>query len=424
MRPFFLPHDGRLLQEAVWHRDISRWAIGDSFEPLARAEALFDWTIRNVQLDPDSDKAAPHRPWQTLLYGHGTAAQRAWVFALLCRQQGLDVVMLSVAAPTADSSADPSDQAKPASGNKQILLPALFVDGQLYLFDTRLGLPIPGPDGAHVATLQQVQADDALLRQLDLPDKPYLLSAEQMKHAVAYVVADPFDLTRRARQMESKLSGDDQLALSVNATALADRLKTVPQVADVRIWELPFITLRDQLSLNPSLRVQEKSSFEPFAYRPTLWKARTRSFQGRRQRTENSRKDDEELIDDHREAAQFYASKEVRPTDREISREGGEDRAIVGAAKLNATYFLGLLKFDEADFDTSADWLKRPELTAAGSPWKTGARYNLARALEAQDKLDEAIAILEADKSPQQDGNQLRARMLKARAAAAPKAAE
>jgi hypothetical protein len=52
-------------------------------------------------------------------------------------------------------------------------------------------------------------------------------------------------------------------------------------------------------------------------------------------------------------------------------------------------------------------------LLAAGSLWAFGANYNLARALEAQAKFAEAIAILEKDTSPQQHGNKIRARTLK-----------
>ncbi len=108
---------------------------------------------------PD-ENALPHRPWQILLYGRGTAEQRAWVFALLCRQQGLDVVMLELA-----GAERPVGSKQPAARQPRddFWLPAAGVDGQLYLFDTRLGLPIPGPGGEGVATLDQVQQDDDAL---------------------------------------------------------------------------------------------------------------------------------------------------------------------------------------------------------------------------------------------------------------------
>jgi hypothetical protein len=51
-----------------------------------------------VQLEADENGLA-HRPWQVLLYGRGTAEQRAWVFVLLCRQLGLDVVLLATNPP-------------------------------------------------------------------------------------------------------------------------------------------------------------------------------------------------------------------------------------------------------------------------------------------------------------------------------------
>jgi hypothetical protein len=124
----FEPNDPRLLQEAVWLRDIARWAQGDNFNDLARATALFDWTIRNIQLDAD-DGAATRRPWQVLLHGHGTAEQRAWLFALLARQQGLDVVMLKVTegeGPRVEGQQQPSDPQPPAPSPQPRWLPAVL----------------------------------------------------------------------------------------------------------------------------------------------------------------------------------------------------------------------------------------------------------------------------------------------------------
>jgi hypothetical protein len=409
----FQPHEGRLLQEAVWHRDIARWARGDNYNNVDRATALFDWTVQNVQLSAD-DAGAPHRPWQVLLYGRGTAAQRAWVFALLCRQLGLEVVMLGI--PSAPSE---GSDGSTASMTAQFWLAALVDGGQLYLFDTRLGLPIPGPNRQGIATLAQVQADDSLVRQLDLPDSPYPVTADTIESVEAWIVADPFELTRRARLVESQLTGDDGVALTVDASALAEQIKSLPQIAGVELWDLPFRTLRNQLTLentsrNPA-RLREVLAFEPFAVRPVLWKARSRHFQGRRQIVGDEKSaDTDEAIDDHREAAQLYTDKTVRPTDRAIARTASSDRQRVDtSAKLDATYWVGLLRLADGMYDVSESWLKRPELHAAGSRWVFGARYNLARTHEALGKIDEAIALLQADTSPQQHGNKLRAQWLK-----------
>jgi hypothetical protein len=391
----FQPQEGRLVQEAVWHRDISRWAQGSDFSEVSRAVSLFDWTVRNVQLVADEQGAA-HRPWQVLIHGRGTAEQRAWVFAMLCRQQGMDVVLLGLSPP-----------------ESRTYLAALLAGEELYLFDARLGLAIPGAGGEGVATLAQALADDSVLRQLDTDDAPYPLTAEGLKNAVPYVVADWFDLSRRAWQVEAKLSGENRLILTSRPVELAERLKKVRGIGESRLWDAPFRTLRDQLSLGRTARRREALAFEPLAVRPLLWKARALHFQGRRSSNAES---EAEAIDDHRRAAQLYTDKSVRPTDRHIAQtESVGERRVDTAAKVNATYWVGLLSFDDARYDVAAHWLGRPELRGEASPWAAGSRYNLARTFEAQEKLDEAVALLEQDASPQAQGNRLRARALRAK---------
>jgi hypothetical protein len=321
-------------------------------------------------------------------------------------------VMLGLAPAKAEAADAGSAPPKPS-----FWLPALVDNDQLYLFDTRLGLAIPGPGGKGVATLAQTQQDDSLLRQLDLDGSPYPVTAAQLKNVVAYVVADPFELTRRTRQLESKLAGDDRLALSARASDLAGRIKSLPGVADVRIWSVPFRTLADQLSLGPpDVRLAAAMEFEPFAWRPVLWKARTRHFQGRKQTADKTKgQDPEDLIDDHREAARLYMDKSIRPLDREIATSPEEEQRIRKTAKVNATYWQGLLSFDDGKYDVALDWLGREELSTKDSSWAAGALYNRARTLEAQEKFDEAAELLERDTSPQRQGNKIRAKWLRER---------
>jgi hypothetical protein len=207
------------------------------------------------------------------------------------------------------------------------------------------------------------------------------------------------------------------LALSARASELAGRLKSVSELKNVRIWDVPFRTLAGQLNLGRSARHEAALAFEPFAWRPVLWKARARHFQGRKQvAEEGKRQDAEELIDDHREAARLYMHKSIRPTDRQIATSTAEERRIRETAKLDATYWLGLSSYDDGKYEVAEHWLGRDELATADSPWSVGARYNLARTFEAQEKLAEAAALLEQDKSPQQHGNKLRAKWLRERA--------
>ena len=88
--------------------------------------------------------------WESLLFGRGTFAEKSRVFLLLCRQLNLPVVMLAI--DRSDRGAAPS-----------VWLPALLLGDELYLFDMRLGVPVPGPDGRGVATLSQVLSDPHVL---------------------------------------------------------------------------------------------------------------------------------------------------------------------------------------------------------------------------------------------------------------------
>ena len=44
-----------------------------------------------------------------------------------------------------------------------------MIDDKAYLFDARVGLEVPGPDGTGVATLEEALADPAILERMNLP---------------------------------------------------------------------------------------------------------------------------------------------------------------------------------------------------------------------------------------------------------------
>jgi TolA-binding protein len=92
-----------------------------------------------------------------------------------------------------------------------------------------------------------------------------------------------------------------------------------------------------------------------------------------------------------------------------------DERRVESSAKTQATYWLGLLSYDDGNYAVAADFFAHPELNKKESPSRAGAQYNLARSLEAQQKLDEAVPLLESSESPQQHGDKLRARELKSR---------
>jgi Anaphase-promoting complex, cyclosome, subunit 3 len=417
-------------------------------EQLATAERLFDWTIRNLQLDPlppppkapeatagskSSDAVDPalqgqlgpgygHVPLQSLLYGHADAHERARIFILLCRQAGIDAVMLGL-----EEKASPVPRA---------WTPAILVGRKLYLFEPSLGLPIPGPDGKGIASLDQIAADPKLLRQLDVEGTPYPIAEKDLANVIALIDAEPAALSRRMQLLQTALPSSSRLALSIQPSQLEPKLratKALGTASPCRLWRVPLEAILyqfgyQQVAQRDPRAFQEFSRLNAvFAPNQPLAKARNLHLQGRF-----------ETKDDKPAARSLYLT--CRPPDREIDalktseffrksqgldqalpenpaqREAALDNliAIARLGKFNATYWLGLTYVEDGKCETAIEWLgQRTVQTAPPSPWTPGARYNLARCYEQLGKFDLAREWLESDNdSPQRAGNLLRSKWL------------
>ena len=399
----FDPAEGRQLQQAIWLRDISNWARGEAVSPVEVAEALFDWTVRSIQLDSteaagNASTSYVHQPWQALMYGHGTAEMRAWVFAELCRQQQLDVVMLA----TAD----------------QWWLPALLHDGQLFLFDVRLGLPIAGKEPDSIATLGDVVADPTLLSDLDVGEEfQYGTTADALQQVAARLVASPLQLSKRSLLLEQALEGDDYAALSANTHHIGEELKKLSSIKNVQLWSFPFESVLAEQTMVPAARLRAAQRFLVFAQRPRLWKARVLHFQGTKDIPVEDRNDPLAQPDlGHKQATALYQHPNIRPPNAMLQNIEPTKRAIYETAKRDASYWLGLLSYDQGKYKVAEDWFAKRTLTATpNGPWTPGANYNLARTYDALGDLPAAIKLLEADQSLQRHGNLVYARELKRR---------
>lgn len=440
-RPEFTRYDGFALQEAVWLRDVSNWTRGSRLDDLSRAAHLFDWTVRNIQLEPapaDTDDAALRRagqlPVETLLFGRGTALERAWVFVLLARQQGLDAAVLGLA--------DPED---PAGRPPRPWAVGVLSEGSIYLFDPSLSLPVPGPDGIRLdddgqlqirpATLAQAVEDEAVVGQLDVGrNRPYRLKFSDLDRVVALIEASPPYLARRMKLVESHLAGDQKVVLTTNASGQAERWKARPEIHDARLWTLPYETLRQHEHLGPAQQRQRHLEWAPFRMGPdsALWKGRVLHLKG--------------VFTGEGRAARYYQM--ARPSDRELAdlanqlyraaRENLEElpdengaladarlrqaaaeqarlvRPLLVRAKQNASYWLGLIAFEQGNHRSAINYFIKRTLEAwPGGPWTHGAKYNLARSFEASGQAQKAIELYRADPtSPGYHGNFLRARWL------------
>ena len=393
------------LQESIWLRDIAKNARGNQLDDLSIAESLFDWTVRNIQLveDPPADApAGQNSATEILLLGRGTAHERAWIFLLLLRQQGLDGVMLAI--PGRDG---PGEEAPPRDW-----LTALVADNDLYLFDSWLGMPLPGPPGHRVATLADVAADDGLLRKLDVSStRPYPVKAEQLAGLIAYVEASPGYLSRRMETLEARLTGDQRIVLSAHPQRLAERLADRPQIKEVRCWPFPYEFLKARGELKPGQPPPSAADLVVFQAVEPLIRARILQFKG--------------ALDGPRSAKAHYLNSRLSKQQVARSRMPAEQKKIWQTAKEDASYWLGLIAFEQKNYPVAVDYFSRRTLEATpDGPWTDGAHYNLGRTYEALGQLEPAIELFQSDRSPQKHGNRLRARRLKAQLTTAPTAEE
>lgn len=446
-------------QTEAWLDEQSKTVDEKSLRKLRNVSRIFDWTIRHLQIEvaapePARDGSGPsassaagqanmppalqgrpgpgytHYPGHCLLLGRGDYLQRAWIFTLLARQAGCDVVLLAFDNP---QSSRPEPWACGA-----------IIGEQIYLFDTKLGLPIPLENDLGVATLAQVRENDGLLRRLDLStEMTYPANADNLKRLVALVeFCDPA-ISKRMQRLEPRLTGDEQMTLAVYPTEIAAAAKKAG-VSQAYPWRIAYDAILFRASIDASLRNNPQYLSQYFAYEGPFIRPQPLAL-GRHKHLNGELEGDPEnpgalesymnsrtanaaieQFEESPEGRQLLSAKVVNG--REITPE--EKQNIIAAqknawalAKLHATYFMGVAQYDRGAYPLAVEWFqKRTIESAQPGPWLVGAKYNLARSLEQEKKYREAREIYLADQSPQKEGNLIRARRLKPLADAEPEA--
>lgn len=431
----FRPREDSLtLQATVWLRDISKWSCGEASRlesdgqhrsadfdresvrgksELEQAMDLFDWTVRNIQLTRKAsggpaNQTLRRNPWAMLLFGSGSSMEQAWLFILLARQRQIDAAILALP--------DPDD---PSGGRLRPWAVGVLCEGKIYVFDTSLGLPIPAPKGISMAagntlriqpaTLGQLAADPALLRQLDLdPQRPYPIRSEDLEQVVALIEGSPACLSLRMKMVEDNLSAGYRMVLTTDATAQAKRFTAVRHVGDAKLWTMPLVTLHQwsQLERNPALTRQLQRVLLPMERSPALSRGRVAHLKGNLDGEEGATIFYQQARPADVDLSEALAAKKISPADSELLRQ----------AKQNASYWMGLVSYALGNDSTAVDYFRKRTLEASpDGPWTHGARYNLARTYEAMGRHDQAIHEYESDlRSPRYRGNVLRARWLRA----------
>ncbi|MGC8642572.1 MAG: hypothetical protein ACP5XB_22170, partial [Isosphaeraceae bacterium] len=259
--------DARHLEDCMMYSTITgRVAgIGDDVDRVTR---VFNWIVQQIELVPAGSLGSPElphvpaRPYDVLLRGMATEvggiwAERSWLFMSLCRQLGIDVGLLTyskgnVVEPLVKTSGPDGPAGtlptpvKPRKPAIPWLCGALIHD-RVYLYDARVGLPVPGPDGRGVATLDQVMTDPALLERMNLPgQEPYgtsraSLLASPTKIGVL-IDSSPEYFSPKMRLLQRELAGKDRTILYRDPAAERDHFAhaLADKQGAVTLWQVPL----------------------------------------------------------------------------------------------------------------------------------------------------------------------------------------
>jgi hypothetical protein len=252
LRREFVIRDSAHIRDMIWARQlIVEKSVDDELE-LARLTRMFYHVVQTVRLIEDVETALPLSPFEAMLYGRGTAADRAWIFSCLTRQLKVPLLLVDFGQDET-ANGDGSDSSSPLIGG-------ILLDGKLYLFDFQIGLPIPSascpaeePLPSIPATLAEVQSNDAVLRALDVGDDlPYRATASQFQQVRLLLAGESSVWARRIEALSYGMSGttsapvlweplvshgafEDGGIIQIVTEAMVDRVK--PE--SIGIWDYP-----------------------------------------------------------------------------------------------------------------------------------------------------------------------------------------
>jgi hypothetical protein len=415
--PKFTIRDARHIEDCMLYHVVATRAAGEG-DDLTRVRRLFDWTVRHVTLVPAESLApgggirqAQVRPADVLLRGMATEAgnwsERGWVFMALCRQIGIDVGFLTYTPRASMLATSPT----PANRPPVVWICAAVVDGKPYLFDQRIGLEIPSPDGSGVATLDEAITDPIVLGRLDLPGlSNYGTTAADLASSpskIGVIIDSSVGYySPRMRLLQGHLRGEYRTTLFRDpADQALNFVKALgPRMGNITLWDLP-VRIEEALFTNPEFVAATQMPLRFFEGKYPLLYARTKQLHG----------EIPEALDKYGRLR--FAENAVMDDDAKTPIGPETQRGL----DVYATYFLAQSQADQGN-TTQAEGLYRQMLALTPEPGagryfyymlRWGAISNLARLLEARGDFAEAIALYASvGRTPQRHGDLLRARNL------------
>src|SRR5262249_12775119 len=101
--------------------------------------------------------------------------------------------------------------------------------------------------------------------QMDTADRPYPRRAADLEKLVVLLEASPGYLEPRMKLLEAQLTGRDRIVLSASPSALADKLRAIKHIGEIKLWPLPYEVLEQRRTLTPDLQRAAALERMPFS---------------------------------------------------------------------------------------------------------------------------------------------------------------
>lgn len=241
--------DSSYLAECLILRDAVRSLDLGSHSAERKAAFGFDWVCRQVYLrlayTPTQSGLVltqPLPPQYVLLRGYGSGLERAYVFLAVLQQLGFDGCLIGP--PNREQGVSVTVQNGQPTKGPFWAVGARLPDGQIALFDPWRGQAFPGLNGG-IGTLAQVLANpDQLKFWRDDKDRPWDVSADDVKAATVYA-AFPFPaVTPRMKLLEQKIAADVGVKVSLDVAETVKRFGPAAKVWGPAVNQDPFCYTR------------------------------------------------------------------------------------------------------------------------------------------------------------------------------------
>jgi hypothetical protein len=417
--------DTRHIEDCMMYYVIATRVAGTG-EDLDRVRRVFDWVVQQVQLVPPGALGAgplPQvfaRPYDVLLRGMATEAdgywaERAWLFMALCRQIGIDTGLITYSkSDTLDLRVPRYETELQVSMRRKgpiVWVCAALIDGKAYLFDARLGLAIPGPDGDSVATLAEALADPAILERMNLPGlAPYGTSRASLLGSPSKIgiLIDSSQgyFAPKMKLLQAELAGKHRTVLYRDPADERDQFRRVlgNHAGFVSLWSVP-LEVETRLFTDPQFVQAIQASLYLFRSDWPLLYARVKHLRG----------DFDEAIEDY---VRFRFGENLPQVN---NKKAAIPKDVQAGLDVYATYYLALAHLERNNLDQAELMFQKAlELLPEPGPkqpyytmFRRGANANLGRIYELKNDPVRAIAhYTEDDPTEQYVGNLLRAREL------------